>query len=391
MGSIGRYIFRATSGAFLVVLISITLLMWLTQALRNFDLMTNQGQSILVFVGITGLIIPMLVMIIAPIALMIAMAHVLTKLSNDSELIVMNAAGIHPWRTVRPFLMLAVIVSLCVAWIAFYLSPKWLQELRRWVRDVRAEIVTSNVQPGRFIVVDGKLTLHVRSRDSSGQLQGIMVDDQRDTKQRATILAEHGNFITNDRGTFLLLENGAVQQHESGKADPVIVRFKDYAFDLLRLSSETGPVTFAIHELSIDDLISPRQDDPQYKRSPGQFRAELHNRITAPLYPLAFMMITFAYLGIPRTTRQSRTMSLLSAIAMVLAVRGLGFVGSIAGARSAAALVVPYLAIAAACMLGGLAISRGTIIEPPAWINRLVEAMVEFFKQRTAAAMGQRP
>ena len=58
MGSIGRYIFRATLGAFLVVLVSVTLLMWITQALRNFDLMTNQGQSILVFVGITGLIIP---------------------------------------------------------------------------------------------------------------------------------------------------------------------------------------------------------------------------------------------------------------------------------------------------------------------------------------------
>ena len=51
MGSIGRYIFRATLGAFLVVLISVTTLMWMTQALRNFDLMTNQGQSVLVFIG----------------------------------------------------------------------------------------------------------------------------------------------------------------------------------------------------------------------------------------------------------------------------------------------------------------------------------------------------
>ena len=101
MGSIGRYIFRTTSGAFLVVLVSVTTLMWITQALRNFDLMTNQGQSVLVFVGITGLIIPMLVMIIAPIALMIAVAHVLTKMGNDSELIVMNAAGMDPWRVFR--------------------------------------------------------------------------------------------------------------------------------------------------------------------------------------------------------------------------------------------------------------------------------------------------
>src|SRR5437763_1932540 len=43
MGSIGRYIFRTTLGAFLVVLASVTMLMWMTQALRNVDLMTNQG------------------------------------------------------------------------------------------------------------------------------------------------------------------------------------------------------------------------------------------------------------------------------------------------------------------------------------------------------------
>jgi lipopolysaccharide export system permease protein len=57
MRSIGRYIFRTMSGAFLVVLVSVTALMWITQALRDTHLMTNEGQSILTFVGLTALII----------------------------------------------------------------------------------------------------------------------------------------------------------------------------------------------------------------------------------------------------------------------------------------------------------------------------------------------
>ena len=104
MGSIGRYIFRTTFGAFLVVLVSLTAVIWVTQALRDIDLMTNQGQTILVFVGITGLIIPLLILVIAPIALVIAVAHMLNKLGTDSEIIVMNAAGMSPWRLFRPFL-----------------------------------------------------------------------------------------------------------------------------------------------------------------------------------------------------------------------------------------------------------------------------------------------
>ena len=98
MGSIGRYIFRTTFGAFLLVLISLTAAIWLTQALRDVDLMTSQGQTILVFIGITSLVIPLLVMVIAPVALVVAVAHVLSKLATNSEIIVMNGAGMRPWR-----------------------------------------------------------------------------------------------------------------------------------------------------------------------------------------------------------------------------------------------------------------------------------------------------
>src|SRR5258705_7502614 len=137
MGSVGRYIFRTTFGAFLVVLVSVTMLMWLTQAMRNVDLMTSQGQTILVFIGISGLIIPLLVLLIAPIALMIAVGYTLNKLSTDSELIVMNAAGMAPWRIFKPFLAVGIVVALLGTAIRMVLSPKSLRELRRWSTEVR--------------------------------------------------------------------------------------------------------------------------------------------------------------------------------------------------------------------------------------------------------------
>ena len=62
MGSIGWYIFRTAFGAFLVVLGSLTPVIWITQALREIDLITTQGQSVLVFLGITSLVVPSLVL-----------------------------------------------------------------------------------------------------------------------------------------------------------------------------------------------------------------------------------------------------------------------------------------------------------------------------------------
>ena len=158
MGSIGGYMFRATMGAFLIILVSLTVVIWFTQAMRDFDLITSQRQTMLVFVGITGMIVPLLIMMLAPIALVMAAAHVLNKLATDSEIIVMNAAGVSPWRLLRPFLAAALGVSLLVAAIAAYVSPLSLRALRDWAAQVRADILTNIVQPGRFPTVSGNLT-----------------------------------------------------------------------------------------------------------------------------------------------------------------------------------------------------------------------------------------
>ena len=118
-------------------------------------------------------------------------------------------------------------------------------------------------------------------------------------------------------------------------------------------------------------------------------RAELSDRITAPLYPLVIAVVTFAYLGAPRTTRQSRNLSLLSAIGAVALLRGMGFVGMLAGTRVPAALLVPYVALGGALALGYWGISRGLIIEPPAFIVDAVTAFVERMSARVARLAGQ--
>jgi lipopolysaccharide export system permease protein len=387
MGSIGRYIFRTTFGAFLVICMSVTALMWITQALRDIDLMTNQGQSIFVFIGITGLIIPLLIQIIAPIALMIAVAHVLNKLSNDSELIVMNAAGMPPWILFRPFLAVGAVVSILVAVISTYGSPWGLRQLRLWATEVRADLVSNVIQPGRFIKLEERLTLHIRERQANGQLLGILIDDQRSPKERVTILAEKGNIVKNRGGSFLVLENGSVQRHESAQRDPALVLFDSYGFDLSWLSNGTQSIKYSVRERYLWELYDPSRTDSQFADQPNQVRAEFHDRVTAPLYPLAFVILTYAYLGAPRTTRQGRTMSLLGALGVVAALRTLGFVGMIAGVHSPVALALPYLALIAGSTLGYLAISRGVIIEPPAVVTQLINALIERLSQRTRAAM----
>jgi lipopolysaccharide export system permease protein len=204
-------------------------------------------------------------------------------------------------------------------------------------------------------------------------------------------LAEEGDILTNDRGTYLVLANGTIQRDEVGQRDPAIVRFEQYAFDLSRLSGGVQNITFTVQERFFWELLNPPPNDPLFRAGPGGFRSELHNRITAPLYPIAFLVVTFAYLGAPRTTRQSRAMSLAGAITAIAILRAVGFVGTLAGTSTPAALVLPYVAIVVTVVLGVWGITRGVIIEPPEFVTRAVEAVVEGVTRRANQMMGQTP
>ena len=384
MGSIGRYIFRTTFGAFLVVLVSLTAVIWVTQALHDIDLVTSEGQSIFVFIGITGMIIPLLVLVIAPIALLIAIVHVLNKMSTDSEIIVMNASGMSPWILFRAFLSVAVAVSIGVLVISAYFAPKGLRVLGAWLTEVRADVVTNLVQPGRFVRIESRVTMRIRERRSNGQLVGILLDDQRDPAQRVTVIADVGELLDNASGTFLVLQNGMVQRFQANERDPTMVVFDRYAFDLSTLVPGQGAVKYSIRERYLWQLLFPDANDQLYLEQPNQFRAELHDRMIAPVYPLAFAVIAFAYLGAPRTNRQSRTISMLGAVGGVALLRLAGFVSTVFGATVPWMLALQYVALALAFGGGLYVIGRGLIIEPPAFINDWLAALSERVARRIA-------
>ncbi|HEY4981128.1 MAG TPA: LPS export ABC transporter permease LptF [Pseudolabrys sp.] len=385
MGSISRYIFRTTFGAFMVVLVSLTAVIWVTQALRDIDLITNEGQTIVVFVGITGLIIPLLILVIAPIALLIAVAHVLNKLSTDSEIIVMNASGMSPWLLFRAFMAVAVVVSLIVCVISAYFAPKGLRMLRDWLTEVRANVVSTIVQPGHFTSIEGgSVTIYIRERRNNGQLVGIFLEDRRHPNERITVLSEVGELLDNDNGTFLILQKGTVQRQEAKDPDPKMVLFDRYAFDLAQFAGGPQAVKYSIRERYLWQLMFPDPKDPFFIEQPGQFRAELHDRLIAPLYPLAFVVIAFAYLGAPRTTRQSRALSMLGAIGGVALMRLIGFASTVFGATMPWMLSLQYVAIVIAFAFGLFVIHRGLILEPPAFLTNGLAALNERLSQRFA-------
>lgn len=376
--AIDRYIFRTIFAGFLLILINLTLVIWITQILRQVDLITNQGQTILVFLRITGLLVPILMLVIAPIAIVIAVSYALTKLNGDSELVVMNAAGIAPRRAFRPVMVACLIVATFVGYLSSYLAP-WLQ--RQMAEDfarVRTDVVSNIVRPGAFVTVDRGLIFHIREKHAENQFQGVFIDDTRDPEEHNTIVAEYGQIVQRDGSAFMIMRDGNVERRRAKERDPAIVVFDQYAFDLTRLAP-APMVNVGLKEKYLWELAFPDPDDPVMKVSPAQFRVELHNRIFEPLYPIAFGMIAFAILGFPRTTRQSRAVSSFAVITAVAALRLGGFAGSILAVSMPAMLAVVYGLIFASIVGGAWIIWRGVPIDLDEKLN--VTAMVRGFTQ----------
>jgi lipopolysaccharide export system permease protein len=159
--------------------------------------------------------------------------------------------------------------------------------------------------------------------------------------------------------------------------------------DLSRFNN-TPNVRSTVKERYLWELISPSDDDQLATAQAGRFRTELHDRLLAPIYPIVFVIVTYMFLGPPRTNRQSRNLSTVAAIGSVATLRLSGFASTIVGVHVPSLLLVQYGILAAATGFGIFAISRGMIIEPPAFATQVAATLAERFAKRAGMATAVR-
>jgi lipopolysaccharide export system permease protein len=346
-----RYMFRQVANAFIVILLTLTIVVWLATALKELNLITSRGQGILLFLQMTMLSLPSLIALIAPNAVLMASLYTLDRMNGDSELIVMTSSGAPIWRIGAPLLALASLVSIGILLANVFLTPASMRALRDFVTQVRADLISQVLQPGRFSSPENGLTFHIRDRSLNGDLLGLLVHDERDDRQVMSYLAERGRIITNDEGSYLVMLDGYVHRYNAEDKDKnvQIVAFDQNMLDLSEFApKDTTGKDVRPREMYFSDLVSPDMNDKAIQRGYGQIRAELHDRLATPLYPLVFAFIAIALLGHARTTRESRWGQILTAFGIALGLRVAGLtVANLVAINSWAVVLVYGIPLAA--------------------------------------------
>lgn len=318
MNLLETYILRRVGQMFMVALLPVLAIIWTTQVLARINLVTDSGQSIGSFAVLATLILPTIIPIVLPFALVIGITQTLTAMNNDSELTVIDAAGARRSTIVRPIMLLAAVASAFSFFVDNVVEPRSKTAIRQMVAEAYADLLSSVIEEKTFRKIEDGLYVQISERLSGRILKGLFVVDERDPSFELIYYAREG--AVDDKGTSLIMKDGEVQR-KAPDGNVSVVRFDSYAFDLSDMTESRGDPTLRASDRDLGFLLHPDPEDKDYKDRPGSYLTELHRRLTDWMLPAAFALIALAAAGDARSHREARLHPMMIALTLAFMLR----------------------------------------------------------------------
>jgi lipopolysaccharide export system permease protein len=317
------YILTQLLGPVALLTLLLASVIWLVSILPLLDLVINRGQSAWTFLSLIILLLPTPLVIIMPIAFFFAALFTLHRLQGDSELIVMASAGYSLRQLAAPVLGGAIIVMTLTYACVLFLAPAGQRMLGDKLVDIRADIAGALLNEGEFNPVTQGITVFLRQLSSNGEIKGILVHDNRDRAHPVTYIAEKGILAKTPMGTRLIMQDGTIETSAQGGQQLQVLSYRSHVMNLDQFS---GPARFTVRkrdERYLNELLWPAEPSIT-PRIRDQFFAAAHDRLSQPLYCIAFALIAMA--AVMRGRRQRGSVALRLTMAS-LAAAGLRIAG----------------------------------------------------------------
>lgn len=320
---VGRYLVAQILGPLAFVTTAFTAIFWLRGSLQYLDLVINRGQSAATFAEFTVLILPTVVLLALPIALVLATLFTVHRLHNESELVVLWASGLSRLSVARAVMVAAGLTGILSYVLALWISPLAQNHLKDRVFEIRGDLAATVLQEGTFNSPIAGLTVYIRERKSGGELRGLLVHDSRVADRQVTYMAESGLLVRTADGPRLIMFTGNVQQVARETGDLSVLDFERYVFDLSTFSAGTSSRWRKPEERGLDELFHPSwgiDDQNNFDR----LIAEGHKRLTGPLYVFALPLLALSVLLWGEFSRRGLWVKVALALALTIAARVVG-------------------------------------------------------------------
>ncbi len=391
MKLIERYIFQRAGIAVLVTLSSLVGVVWIIQALKELDVFTTKGQTVVAYLALTTLAIPMLILAVIPIALLLATIYAVNSLNANSELVVINASGASSWVLVKPLLVLALLCSLFTGMVGHFVSPWSLLTLKVLATEMRADLVQILIREGTFNKIEKGLVFHIAKREAGGVLRGILISDERDKEKSIIFTADTGFVKRQNDGAVLLLRDGEIQQRDAESNSVTVINYNSYVFDLSTFASKVSVGSLRPKERTTIDLLNPDPEDRYFQKRPGLYRSQIHERFSEMLWPFTYVIVMLAFAGQARSTRQSHGSAIGAAMLVVTILRGVGFSAISATKGDASIVWLVYALPLSGIVLGSWFLITGRPVELSPAAQMRVDSVNMAIAKRFDALMERLP
>ena len=368
MSKFDRYLvtqFLTLFGFFSLVLV---LVYWINRAVGLFDRLIGDGQSALVFLEFTLLTLPNVIRLVLPVSAFAAAVHVANRLTQDGELVVMQATGFSAFRLARPVVIFGVMVAAMMMALTHWAVPVSRSMLAERSAEIEANVTARLLTDGQFMHPSDGITFYIREITAKGELHDVFLSDDRSTASRTTYSAKRALLVRGDSGPKLVMIDGISQSLARDKQRLSITHFSDFTYDLAGLLGDGTRDRRTVEELSTATLLAA---DPaiiqEVLATRAEFMAEAHARFAQPFLALAAALIGFSALLLGAFSRFGLWRQILIAVVLLIAVQMVNNAAFGAALRNADLWVLTYAAPA----LGiGIAISILFIVQRPRRLGR---------------------
>ena len=343
MTRLDRYILGQLLGPFLFFVLVFTGVVWLSQSLRVIDTVVNNGQSAAVFLEFTALLLPMVMTVVLPVSAFAATLYAVNRLVTDSEIVVMLAGGLSGRRLLRPVAIFSGIVMVALFAVTLYLLPTSKRLMQERISEVRGDVAAAFLREGAFVSPSKGVTVYLRDMPRAGEMLGVFVHDEREPERPVTYTAERAVLVEGEGTPRLVMFDGIAQRlarGEDGPAQLSLLRFERFSYDLEQLAGGEGPRPRKPSEFYLPTLLGVSEGETG-RHSLGDYRAEAHEALSAPLYVLALPLLGAAFVVSAGFRRQGFAGRIVLAVAVGLGLRLVGL--ALKGATEAEAALGPAM------------------------------------------------
>ena len=232
-----RKIAKDCTKFFLTTIFTISLIIWVLQAVNYLDFVIEDGHGFIVYFKYTLLSFPKILSRIFPFAIFLSFAYIFLKYENKNELVIFWNFGIKKINFINFFVKLSFFFVLLSLLLNAVIVPLAQDKARSFIRSSDLDFFESILKPKKFIDIIKNLTIYFDEKGEDGELKNIFLNDKSSETESQTTFAKTG--ILKERGNtrLLILYDGRTINYINGNISEF--KFSKTDFNISKYTSNT--------------------------------------------------------------------------------------------------------------------------------------------------------